>query len=93
MKSSTTIENPHLSTVNSCMEISNTHENGDNLVRVGGGCQRRCNWIKTMVGLQDLTPDHQMIGADLSLVTVGRSLTVAKGFPPPRKGGLDIPFG
>lgn len=28
-----------------------------------------------------------MIGADLSFVTVGRSLTVAKGFPPLRRKG------
>lgn len=28
---------------------------------------------------------RQMTGADLSFVTVGRSLTVAKGFPPLRR--------
>lgn len=27
-------------------------------------------------------PSHHMIGADLSCVMVGRSLTVANGFPP-----------
>lgn len=37
----------------------------------------------------------QMTGAERSLVTVGRSLTVAKGFPPARKagGGLAVPLG
>lgn len=29
--------------------------------------------------------DYQILGADLSLVTVGLSFTVAKGFPPLRK--------
>lgn len=37
----------------------------------------------------------QMTGAERSLVTVGRSLTVANGFPPARKagGGLETPLG
>lgn len=34
---------------------------------------------------------HRMMGADRSFVTVGRSLTVAKGFSPLRKGGFAIP--
>lgn len=35
---------------------------------------------------------HRMIGADRSLVTVGRSFTVAKGFSPLRNGGFAVPF-
>lgn len=37
---------------------------------------------------------NQMAGAERSLVTVGRSLTVANGFPPARKagGGLEVPL-
>lgn len=35
---------------------------------------------------------RQMMGADRSFVTVGRSFTVAKGFSPLRKGGFAIPF-
>lgn len=33
-----------------------------------------------------------MSGADLSFVIVGFSLTVAKGFPPPRKGAFAVPL-
>lgn len=33
-----------------------------------------------------------MTGADLSFVTVGLSLTVANGFPPPRKGAFAVPL-
>lgn len=33
-----------------------------------------------------------MMGADRSLVTVGRSFTVAKGFSPLRKGGFVVPL-
>lgn len=40
-----------------------------------------------------MVPGYQTIGADLSLVTVGLSLTVAKGFPPPRKGAFPTPLG
>lgn len=34
----------------------------------------------------------EMIGAERSFVTVGRSFTVAKGFSPLRKGGFGIPL-
>lgn len=45
------------------------------MVVLGGQCCDSC-------GLGAGGHDDQMFGADLSLVTVGRSFTVAKGFPP-----------